>query len=233
MVSTTTTTPCGVKLAAWLRSRPRFRTAERLSCVTGTPVGRARLQPWGSPQPGQQLDKKGHHSQDSSKTRRGKGRQALRQAPAAAFHAAPLGVQIACRSAYPLCCRSSILISLTARYRYSYPHLPGACSVFCCAKAAVVGGRYIVELCTVPLLQRFLRGKRPKAGANLGEGSTMASCRDRIAVPGHCKCHAKTDQTKTRRANQELQRVRTPPVSRENPDQDKKSKPGIPTRLVP
>ena len=144
-----------------------------------------------------------------------------------------MGVQIACRSAYPLCCRSSILISLTARYRYSYPYLSGACPVFCCAKAAVVGGRYIVELCTVPLLQRFLRGKRPKAGANLGEGSTMASCRDRIAVPGHCKCHAKTDQTKTRRANQELQRVRTPPVSRENPDQDKKSKPGIPTRLVP
>ena len=90
-----------------------------------------------------------------------------------------------------------------------------------------------MELCTVPLLQRFLRGKRPEAGANLGEGSTMASCRDRIAVPGHCKCHAKTDQTKTRRANKELQRVRTPQVSRENPDQDKKSKPGIPTRLVP
>ena len=151
MVSTTTTTPCGVKLAAWLRSRPRFRTAEQLSCVTGAPVGRARLQPWGSPQPGQQLDKKGHHSQDSSRTRRGKGRQALRQAPAAAFHAAPLGVQIACRSAYPFCCRSSILISLTTRYRYSYPHLPGACSVFWCTTTISVRTRVglAYQLCDV------------------------------------------------------------------------------------
>ena len=58
-------------------------------------------------------------------------------------------------------------VSLLPELRSTPTRSPGVQPKFCCAKAAVVGSRYIVELCSGSLLRRFLRSKTSNAESSL------------------------------------------------------------------
>ena len=58
-------------------------------------------------------------------------------------------------------------VSLLPEPRSTPTRSSGVQPKFCCAKAAVVGSRYIVELCSGSLLRRFLRSKTSNAESSL------------------------------------------------------------------